>query len=70
MVKSLEVFFFKDTTSAFTGEFFFFKSYSILAIRLQRIVKKALFPLFNFRVYIDHLLITSSLKKNCLGKKS
>ena len=65
MVKCLEFFFFKAIASAIKVESFFVlvKSYSISPVRLQRIMKKALFPSLFLRSLLITYLITLSLGK-------
>ena len=72
MVKSLDIFF-KATASASLEAFFFVlgKSYSMSSLRLQRIVKRALFLPF-LEVSIDHLFdnLESGKRNYYFGKKS
>ena len=67
------VFFFgKATTSVLQVDFFLVlvKSHSILPVRLQCIMERALFLHYFFIVSINHLFynLDSGEKKNCFGK--
>ena len=72
MIKSLKGFFLKAPSGAFQVKFFcLVKSYSILPVRLQRIMKKALFLRF-FNVSTDHLQVFDNCESGkwnyCFGK--
>ena len=71
-VKKFWVFFLGNMNKWFVNEIFFIlvKSYSILSILLQHIMKKALF--LHFKVYVDHLFdnLKSGKRIYCFGKKS
>ena len=64
MVKSLEFFFFKATTS--NTFFVLVKSYSISPVCLQRVMKKSFVPAFLIRSLLITYLITSSLEKETI----
>ena len=67
MVKSLEFFFFKFTTS--NTFFVLVKSYSSSPVCLQRIMKKSYVPAFLIRSLLITYLITSSLEKEIIVLK-
>ena len=64
MIKSLEFFFFKATTS--NTFFVLVKSYSSSPVCLQRIMKKSYVPAFLIRSLLITYLITSSLEKEII----
>ena len=65
--------FFQSYSKCFISAIFvvLVKSYSVSAVRLQRIMKKKALFLGFFKVYIDHLFdnLESGKKNHCFGKK-